>query len=96
MVVVGGVDVLVDGVIIVVDTSHAAIGVPETRVAAVLGPDRSRRTLLEAGRVGRLVILGDVVAGVIRQSAGWKSEIGRKCQTRNRFMCSTLRIQIPF
>ena len=95
VVVVGGVDVLVDGVIVIVNVgrpSRAAAGVPEACVAAVLGPDRPRGTLLEAGRVGVLVILGDVVPRVIRESPatavdGGKSENDPTCQKRSNGFC---------
>ena len=91
MVVVGGVDVLVYGVIVVVDVGHpsrAATGVPEAGVAAVLGPDRPRRDLLEAGGVGGLVVSGNVVPRVIRESPatavdGGKSETDTWRQTRS-------------
>ena len=67
MVVVGGVDVLVDGVVVVVGDGARIPRVSEAGVAAVLGPHRSR-ALLEAGRVGGLETLRDEVLGVLRES----------------------------
>ena len=78
MVVVGGIDILIDGVIVVVGPTSRGPWIPETRVAAVLRSDGPRRALLEAGRVGGLVILGNVVPGVVGDSPAVATVDGRK------------------
>ena len=80
MVVVCGVDVLVDGVIVVDGPASCGPRIPETRVAAVLRSDGPRRTLLEAGRVGGLVILGNVVPGVVGDSPAVATVDDRKSE----------------